>query len=645
MGGKRHLSSRALALAGSLLLAACGGGGSSGDVHTDAPPPPATEVTGPNIFLLFPNPQKQADGSLQTNTVAYAQAYYAAIDPTNAKDTLAKWKAANGFDSGSGTQVTVVFGDVRDLGFGRRMTARQNGDGTVAVVVENYAVTAATSYAFSQANLDAAVVQDQRWHPYTNAIEFSPGPNGGASFAKFFNFKGATGERDLEVNLDGRGDKAMPGICISCHGGRGDPLSAPDATGKRLFALVANSASQSRGDVQARLHPLEPDTFQFSTTPGFTRAEQEAAIKTINKMVLCTYPKPATATSPEDACRRLANPHEWQGTAAEFLKAAYGGEGMPSAAFSDTYVPASYLEAGQSTLYRDVIATSCRACHMMRGSAGQSDIDFTSIAKFRGFSDRIKAHVIDRGNMPLVRLVFDRFWSTGIADLLATFLQDQGFAVRDVSGAVLMPGRPIADPGPNRAVRPGATVLSAAGSLYANAYAWSLVSGPAGATLSDSATAQPTFNATADGPYVVQLVAANGSTQSAPAQLQITVSSTLQPAPASIRFADVKAVLQGTCVSCHSPTGATPRPPIFYTNEDRNGDGGVDATDELWFYTEVRGRINFTDIVASPLLRKPSGHHHGGLLQSGFDTSAAPGQPARANYDLFLNWILSGAPQ
>ena len=61
--------------------------------------------------------------------------------------------------------------------------------------------------------------------------------------------------------------------------------------------------------------------------------------------------------------------------------------------------------------------------------------------------------------------------------------------------------------------------------------------------------------------------------------------------------------------------------------------------------SEVRSRINFTDIAASPLLRKPSGNHHKGLLVAGFNASAAPGDAARARYDLFLNWILNGAPQ
>src|SRR5262249_42964251 len=154
--------------------------------------------------------------------------YYAAIDPTNAKDTLAKWKAANGFDSGTGSQVTAVFGDVRDLGYGRRMTGRRNADGTLAFFVENYIFNAGVAYGYSRLNLDGAIVRDPKSLLFVNASEVSPGPAGGASFAKFFNFNGGTGARELALDLDGRGSKFMPGPCVTCHGGRGDAL-VPDA--------------------------------------------------------------------------------------------------------------------------------------------------------------------------------------------------------------------------------------------------------------------------------------------------------------------------------------------------------------------------------------------------------------------------------
>lgn len=665
------------------LLASCGGGGgSSGDV---VPSQPATStVTGPNSFLLFPNPIEESDGTLETNTVAYATAYYAAIDPNNDKDTLPKWMAANHFGEATGTlgsgasqrsgEVTVVFGDTKDLGYGRRMTARLNTDGTIAVMVQNYSVNAGAGYTYTPLNLDAAVVQDAQWHVGTNAIEFSPGPGGTVKFAKFYTYDPTPPyARRLVANLDGRGNKAMPGICISCHGGRGDPLTPATGspTSQPLFALVENSLSQARGDVQAHLQMLKVDTFGFSTAAGYTRAEQEDNLKTINRLVLCTYPLPAGSVD-DDGCRTSAGANEWQGTAEKPLKAAYGGDGLPNATYTDTYVPTGWSSTGQSTLYTDVLHPACFTCHILRGTGNQGDLNFDAYSKFQTYSDRIKAHVFDRGNMPLAKIVSETFWSTPSEySTLATWLSNgqtngltDGLASSSAvnytvfnGSTVLQPGRPIADPGPDRTIRTGATTLSAANSLYATGYSWSITDNAnnlGDGMLTNPTSATPQFSATVDGTYTLQLIVTNGSASSAPATLKLVVNHALTPDPASIRFSDIKTVLQSagaTCTSCHSSTASSsqPKPPIFYNDFDRNGDGVVDATDDLWFYTELHGRINFTDIAASPLLRKPSGHHHRGTPTntplSGFDSSKTPGDPARANYDLFLNWILNGAPQ
>jgi hypothetical protein len=633
------------AVAAALVLAACGGGGSPGDVHPGAEIP---IVPGePNAFLLFPNPQVQADGSLQTNTVAYAQAYYAAIDPNNTKDTLAKWRAANGFDTGTGTQVTVVFGDSRDLGFGRRLTARQNPDGTLAFYVENYLIKTGGAYAFSPVNLEAAIVRAPNALVYVAGIEFSPGPAGGASFAKFFNFDVVTGVRLNTADIDGRGDKAMPGPCISCHGGRADALTPPDASGHPLFNLLQNTVSHERGDTLAQLPAMEVDTFQFSTTAGFTRAEQEASLKTTNRMILCSYPLPALSAFPEDACRRTASVGEWQGTAATLIKEGYGGDGLPKPVYAQPATPASWVAAGQTSLYETVVAPACRVCHIMRGTGRQSDIDFMTFEKFQSYADRTFATVVNRGNMPLAKLIFDTFHASPGEAALADFLVSQGQPARDAGSNVLRPGRPIADPGPDRVVRQGATPLSASNSLFADTFVWSIVSGPnGGATLTNANTAQATFNATTDGTYVLSLVASNASAQSAPTSLTLVVNNALTPVPSAIRFADIKAALQDgpECQGCHNRV--TPlKAPIDFTNYDRDGDGAITPTDDSWFYAEVRSRINFQEIVASPLLRKPSGHHHFGGLGLGFDSRLAPGQPGRAKYDLFLNWALNGAPQ
>ncbi len=653
------------ALTISLLLVACGGGGSGTSTSGDqfpALPRAAALATGLDRFLLYPNPIVRADGVFEVGAPEYAKAYYEAIDPLNAKDTLDKWKVANniGVVTGGHIERYITVGDQRDLGYGRRMTAHQNPDGTLAFMVENYLVGAYGGY--SPLNLEAAVNRVSQWHLGTNAIEFSPGPNGpaNANFVKFYTFDPVTGARLSTISLDGRSRKAMPTVCISCHGGRGDPLTPPDAGGRQLFPLVMNSFSQHRGDVQARLHPFEPASFDFSPIAGYTRADLEPEMKAINKMVLCSFPLPVgtnlATVAPEDQCRRVATQNEYQGTAATHLKEMYGGAGLPNASTTtiDTYVEASWAAAGQSALYLDVQAQACRVCHLLRGTGNQSDIDFETFPHFDSNKDRIKAHVVDRGNMPLAKLIYDKFWSTisifqTMANYLVSDLSAIGFAAGFTDGA-LMPGRPIADPGPDRVVKPGATSLSAAMSLYASSYQWSLVGGPAGATLANAASAQPTFTAVQDGSYTLQLVASSATASSAPAQLKIVVDSSLPYVPSALRFADIKAALQtgtGLCTTCHQSGGnGTVIPPIWYSSYDRAGTGnGNDATNDHWFYTELRGRINFTDIVASAILRKPSNNHHNGGLRPGFDTSLVPGAAGRADYDKFLNWILNGAPE
>ena len=547
-------------------------------------------------------------------------------------------------------------------------------------------------------NLDAAVAQDKRWYIGTNAIEFSVGATGTHKFPKYFTFDTA-GNRLNKANLDGRGEKYMPGICTSCHGGRGDPLTPAQGspTGKQLFAILGNPADSVRGDLEGKFHFFEPDTFSFSSLPGATRADQEASIKTLNQWILCTYPMQFATSSvaPEDACRNPAPLEEWQGSmAVDVLKAAYGGPGMPNATYFDNYVPTEWIAAGQSDLYTNVVQPTCRMCHMLRGNGQDTDNDFATFAAFQSSADRIKAHIIDRGNMPLTKVLYNRFWSTpSMYNSLLTFLQSQpdpqnpghNFVVTDSSGSPLKPGRPIADPGPSRVVATNATTISASMSLFADTYAWTLVSDPSGtASLSSATGIQTTLNTTTDGTYIVQLVASKGSVQSAPAMVTIQVSTAwtttinptgisapiANPVPSAIRFADIKAILQRqplsgskSCINCHIPhpsDGSSP-PPIMYADIDRNQDGviasGVGQTDDIWFYTEVVGRINFSDVAASPLLRHPSGYHHYGGILPGFGIPVTgnpesgvhadqltPGNVERSFYDMFLNWILNGAP-
>jgi hypothetical protein len=259
------------------------------------------------------------------------------------------------------------------------------------------------------------------------------------------------------------------------------------------------------------------------------------------------------------------------------LKSFYGGDNMPSTEFKDSFLPESWQMSGQATLYRNVVAPACRLCHLMRGTGAQSDIDFATFEKFKAYADpnrddRIRAHVIDRGNMPLAKIVFDAFYAAKRDETLATFLESQGFSVRDASGAVLKPGRPVADPGPDRVVRQGATRLSAKGSLFSTAYAWSLVSGPNGATLVDGNTAQPTFNASSDGTYVLSLVTSNGSTQSASQELTTGRRQHLHGRAIRHPFRDIKSACRKGYLHVLPQTGRTTASASVFLERDRDED-------------------------------------------------------------------------
>ena len=211
-------------------------------------------------------------------------------------------------------------------------------------------------------------------------------------------------------------------------------------------------------------------------------------------------------------------------------------------------------------------------------------------------------------------------------------------------GTANRPGRPVADPGPDRVVKATSIQLSGAMSLFSSGYQWTVFSSaPAGASLANATTVSPTLTVPGSGTYEIDLVTNNGTTTSSSKRLKVVVDTALAWNPTALRFADIKGILQGTagCSGCHTPGGG---PPIAYTDIDRNASGGVDATDEQWFYTELRGRINFTDVAASPLLRKPTGHHHNGGTIWDLTTYPTPGNSNRLGYDQFVAWILNGAP-
>ena len=134
-------------------VAGCGGRGDS----KPQPQPTVDATVQSDSFLTFVN--HDAD----VNSQAYADKYYATVDPSNKRTTLADWKKTTGFDASAATHAT--FRDAKDLGYGRDMYAWQDADGNAYVYVDNYLVELdpgdATSY--GPLNLSAAIEQDRRY--------------------------------------------------------------------------------------------------------------------------------------------------------------------------------------------------------------------------------------------------------------------------------------------------------------------------------------------------------------------------------------------------------------------------------------------------------------------------------------------------
>lgn len=562
-----------------------------------------------NRFLTFLN----QSSPLFQETQESADAYYAAVDPLALKVNLNAWKSANGFDLGADAR--AVYRNAADLGFGRVMSMRTNNDGSAAAYVENYATLNEAVVAVESGirnGLLATVAMEHSTHP--------DDPNG-AMYTKFYTFDG-NDERVTKIDLDGRGEKFQPGLCVVCHGGQPNPL--------------VNGIYPDNGDTGAQFLPWDLDTFEYSENPLFTRAAQEGEFKKLNQAALATYPNVLTA-----------NDGKWLGNSSrELIEGWYGDNGadLPAATFNGEFVPIGWRTpanggpvenpADVEELYLKVIGPNCRACHIQRGRAFAGSVqgefvDFTTYDKFNNYRSKIIELVFDQGKMPDANVTFNNFWSEK-GGVVAAELLGVHFGVNALERR---PGRPIANPGQSRQAAIGNIRLSGEASLFAQTFAWSFAQNGkplnSDATIIGDTTATPTLVTDIPGAYVIQLVVSDGITVSEPVATTIV---SLNGVSAKSFSTDVTPIIVNDCQSCHSiglNTSVAEIPVLF--------------DDPSTLYTNILSYINFESIIASPLLTKAAGQQHGAgvVPREGFDLSA--GAANQDNYNIVLTWIAEGA--
>jgi hypothetical protein len=266
---------------------------------------------------------------------------------------------------------------------GPKSTDRNDPTGLLA---DQTAIDAAIDDAAAGRNLVACV-----------AMEYSvtPGVNDDKPFTRFFIF-GPSGDLLPSVNLDGRGEKFVPGTCVVCHGGNRYAGEHP-----------ADSASP---DLEAHFLPFDTANFGFhSTNPSLTKDAQQQAISNLNHAIL--------NTNPTSALVELVN--GWYKT------------GLPQ---DERFIPDNIMGQAFRDFYKNVIARSCRTCHIaLRDEQSILDLNFSvegvnlggppkkplplskSILKelvCGNTDDLVRAY-----SMPNSAVTFDRFWlSRGTAN-------------------------------------------------------------------------------------------------------------------------------------------------------------------------------------------------------------------------------------
>jgi mono/diheme cytochrome c family protein len=670
-----------------LILASVALAGCRGADETDIIEPQFPATNDPDAFIQFLNPLPGVpEGGAAVdeidNVQNFPEAYYNTIDPDATRDSLLKWRVANGFANEDGTlavcdpsaceEANVKFRDTKDLGYGRNMFMRWNKDtGDVAVYVKNYLVRAdGLDIPYGPVNLEALINEDEQWNFGVNAIEFSAFPySSGGKFTKFYNFAGdgnltndVSGTQKHFVDLDRRGNKPMPTTCIVCHGGRGETLVYQAADGKLKVApsLVGGIA----GDVQAQLQTIEFDTLQFADAPGFTREENQDGIRLINEAILSAY---------QHRKQEFTGDGDWDADLAiGILSERYAGD-LTNNNYDGNTVPAGW--SNNLDLYRSLMGPNCMVCHALRGTRANNTGAFPTAGGFlpaaippaegspQSYAARVDHLIFEQGKMPLGLLNYSDFWgeSVGSDKDPATMATALGLTNRvDANNSAIRPGAPVAvitappvATGFDASGTPVDIAVTGSGSAFASVtgHRWTVSPDSAENTASvtsEGISGDAVLRVSAAGTYALTLTVdgKNGGSSTATETVSVISASDGGTPGSAISYFGAggihEMVSANGCVGCHSPNGNTSLPIHFTACQSDEINGNE------FLYRSVLARVNFDSPLDSLFLRKPSngstdsfnrantqvlGYHAGGYAL-----------PDNTDYSKILSWIINGAP-
>ena len=332
--------------------------------------------TTPSVFLTFKG----------VGDAATANGYYAGVDPNGLRTTLGQWWTTNGFDaSGNATgEVRTSYLNNNDLGSGRDMHFLAGANGKLAAYVTNYG-------AFDQNPVNAYLAANKINPGATVCMEYSPIEGQSNYVVKFFVFagngNGANAPQVPSANLDGFGEKFVPNLCLNCHGGSYSPSNPASPTAAEL-------------DMKSSFRELDTATYRFPSGLFQPTPAEKAAFHQQNDLVKALHPGQG---SPPNAGTRQA--------IRDLITGWYQAGNDDQ---DNTWTPNDWLGQPQQGLYHDVVAGSCRTCHVaFDDDSSQFGIQWTTYAqlKFRRSSGLLADYVLCQSRfMPHAVVTWRNFW-------------------------------------------------------------------------------------------------------------------------------------------------------------------------------------------------------------------------------------------
>jgi len=200
-------------------------------------------------------------------------------------------------------------------------------------------------------------------------MEYSDLPGApGNKVVKFYVYKKAltigadTYARSISANLDGRGERPVPQLCMICHGGK---VPTQTVGGQPTFG------SNAEVTLGSRFLPFDHRFFTPPSGANPTITAQEPNFKDLNLQIV-------SATSPSSSSDPIN----------EVINGLYNN-GAALNQIRDFSVPgwqtgASSAVAGQSNFYQRVVADGCRTCHITQSF---DQLQFNTSQKFLHLTD------------------------------------------------------------------------------------------------------------------------------------------------------------------------------------------------------------------------------------------------------------------